>query len=88
MLLYRTTPALSTLPKTDHEVLLLPEENDDTKGDKVEKKLKQRVVVNECDMDADMRALVQENAKCLLEHYFGDADMESKVAKALKVPTQ
>lgn len=79
VLLYRTTPALSAVPKTDHEVLL----EEVVKGEKT--KLKQRVVVNEGDMSVEMRTRVQESAKRLLEHFVGDADMESQVAKALKV---
>lgn len=81
VLLYRTTPATTPVPVADHDVLLTTA----AAPAAGQKQLKQRVVVNESDMESDMRAHVIDTSKRLLEHYLRDADVESMVAQALKV---
>lgn len=79
VLLYRTIPAQTAIPSEDHAVLL----SDEVAGTK--NRLKQRVAVNECDMDAEMKEDVLAKAKRLLEHFHQDPEVDSKVAQALKV---
>jgi hypothetical protein len=79
VLLYRTVPALTPIPMEDHEAMLSAE-GAATKG-----KLKQRITINECDMESEVMDEVVAKAKRLLEHFNEDPDVDSKVALALKV---
>lgn len=76
VLLYRTTPAVTPAPTSEHLALA----DDDAPADR-----KRKVTVYECDMPDEMKDSVFDRAKRLVGVYDGEADPQTKIAQALKV---
>lgn len=77
VLLFRTTPAVTPAPTSEH--LALAEE------DAAPADAKRKVTVYESDMPDDMKDAVLDRAKRLVGVYDGETDPQTKIAQALKV---